>query len=214
MHYTISILLLTAIHHNLLSIGIYILLPYSLFYWLLTVSFSIYLIPIMVYGYKLYSYNIDNITNLFYSIHSCNTSILQSLSHYNLSDLCCIANLTRAIYYLFHWLYQLIYYGIRLFIVMVLHSFSVGCINHGLIFYYTSLLTLGCFIDIILLFYISIQLYVIIAFSITFLYSTLLDNSLLIIPLSLVDSMTTNLILYCCWITLLVIRCYDDKFLL
>jgi len=123
MHNTISNLIITATHHLLLSIGIYIILPYSLLYWLLTVSFSIYLIPLLMYGYKLYSYNMDNITNLvslLYYRNQYNLTYLYSLIyHSNLIDLRSIANITKAIYYSCHWLYQLIYYGIRLWLVMV-----------------------------------------------------------------------------------------------
>lgn len=107
-----------------------------------------------------------------------------------------------------NWAYQMIYYGARMWLVFVLHSFSLGSFGELITvitdIFYLGLLGLGILFYFIVLFYLGIQIYVYISFSLSFLHSTvllLLSNSFhftgySLIPVSLVDFSNLNMILY------------------
>ena len=77
-----------------------------------------------------------------------------------------------------NWCYQLLYYSIRMFLVFVLHSFSIGSfitlyteicyVNMLYLVFIYGILGLGIMLYFILCFDLSIQLYVYVSFSITF----------------------------------------------
>jgi hypothetical protein len=125
-----------------------------------------------------------------------------------------------------NWAYQMIYYGVRMWLVFVLHSFSLGSFgelitvitDNNIIFnvFYFGLLGLGIILYLIVFFYLAIQIYVYISFSLSFLHSTVLlllvnyiniphnsnpfyhfnNKSIYLIPVSLVDLFNINTIFY------------------
>jgi hypothetical protein len=152
-------------------------------------------------------------------------------------DICSVMNIYRGINNVMNWLYQMIYYGVRLWLVFVLHSFSLGCFgelltvitdnNMILNVFFFGLLGLGIMVFLLVFFYLGIQIYVYISFSLSFLHSTMLllfvhplypsslhntvmpsaysnsnsnslsiSNTYLLIPVSLVDVLSLNMILY------------------
>ena len=83
-----------------------------------------------------------------------------------------------------NWLYQVLYYGVRMWLVFVLHEFSLGSFGELLtvvsdnnmimnVFYF-GLLGMGIIIYLIVVFYLGIQIYVYISFSLYFLSTCIL----------------------------------------
>ena len=141
-----------------------------------------------------------------------------------LKDVTNVLGIYRGIHNIMNWAYQMIYYGVRMWLVFVLHSFSLGSFgelitvitDNNLIInvFYFGLLGLGIILYLIVFFYLAIQIYVYISFSLSFLHSTVLllftnwvhipannnmnriNRSIYLIPVSLVDLFNCNSILY------------------
>lgn len=238
------IIIITTLAHIIIKIGIYNSISYNINYWLIGTGLGLYLTPFIIYGYSMFIYIINyNIYQL--SIHNmykhnnllnnCYSYVKQIYtgSNYNNSymfsicDLSSIMNLYRGLNNIMNWLYQMIYYGVRLWLVFVLHSFSLGCFgelitvitdnNMILNVFYFGFLGLGLMLFLLVVFYLGIQIYVYISFSLSFLHSTILllftqpispstnlipsstlsiSNSYLLIPVSLVDVFSLNMIFY------------------
>lgn len=242
-----SILILTTLSHIIIKIGVFNSISYNLNYWLIGTGLGLYLCPFLIYGYSLLIYVINySVYKLYYIFHNKYNYVktMYSGSNYNseymflLMDISNPMNIYRGVNNIMNWLYQMIYYGVRLWLVFVLHSFSLGCFgelltvitdnNLILNIYYFGLLGLGLMLFLLVVFYLSIQIYVYISFSLSFLHSTMLllfyhpiypsanpssNSSLcslhpglrvwssvfsryLLIPVSLVDVLSINMILY------------------
>jgi hypothetical protein len=230
------IIIITTINHIINKIGIYNMIEYNINYWLIGTGLGLYIAPFIVYGYKLFIYAID------YNIYQLNISnnnnkyndirIMYYGSNYNdtgifmIKDINNIFSIYRGINNLMNWAYQMIYYGVRMWLVFVLHSFSLGSFgelitvitDNNLIFnvFYIGLIGLGINLYLLVIFYLGIQIYVYISFSLSFLHSTVLlllynyisiphnnnvfnninNKSLYLIPVSLVDVININMIFY------------------
>jgi hypothetical protein len=229
------IIIITTINHIINKIGIYNMIEYNINYWLIGTGLGLYISPFIVYGYKLLIYVID------YNIYQLNINNdnkmndIQKIyygSNYNdsfiffIKDINNIFSIYRGINNLMNWAYQMIYYGVRMWLVFVLHSFSLGSFgelitvitDNNLIFnvFYFGLLGLGIILYLIVFFYLAIQIYVYISFSLSFLHSTVLlllvqshlhihnnnvnyninNKSIYLIPVSLVDLFNINMIFY------------------
>jgi hypothetical protein len=131
-------------------------------------------------------------------------------------------------------MYQVIYYGVRMWLVFVLHEFSIGSFgslmtvvsdsNIIINIFYFGILGMGIIIYIIVIFYLGIQIYVYISFSIYFLSSCILSlindiqkNKLVsvndmirynyIVPVSLVDVVNINIIIYVVLLLSILVIC-------
>lgn len=130
-----------------------------------------------------------------------------------------------------NWIYQILYYDIRMFLVFVLHSFSIGSFGtlyteisynnwiSSLMIY--GILGLGMILYISISFYLCIQLYVYISFSITFLSTciiTIFNNDLyyknneytislcLLIPITIVDMCSISILSYYIFLSLYLVN--------
>lgn len=232
------IILITTINHIINKIGIYNMIEYNICYWLIGTGLGLYISPFIVYGYQIiiyimdsavYSLNISNNgINKYNSINTIyNGSNYNTKSIYFISDINNIMSIYRGLNNIMNWAYQMLYYGVRMWLVFVLHSFSLGSFgelisvitdNNNIInVFYAGLLGLGIILYLIVIFYLAIQIYVYISFSLSFLHSTILllfvnnenyihntyrnyssniNNIYYLIPVSLVDLVNINIIFY------------------
>jgi len=218
------IIIITTINHIINKIGIYNMIEYNINYWLIGTGLGLYIAPFIVYGYKFIIYVIDyniyqlniNSTNKYNDISKIyNGSNYNDSSIFFIKDINNILSIYRGINNLMNWAYQMIYYGVRMWLVFVLHSFSLGSFgelitvitDNNIIFnvLYFGLLGLGIILYLIVFFYLAIQIYVYISFSLSFLHSTVLlllyiphniYKSIYLIPVSLVDLFNINTIFY------------------
>jgi hypothetical protein len=223
------IIIITTINHILNKIGIYNSIEYNINYWLIGTGLGLYIAPFVVFGYKLLIYVIDcnmlNINNNSFNKMN-DVQIILNGSNYNdstlIKDVTNILGIYRGIHNIMNWAYQMIYYGVRMWLVFVLHSFSLGSFgelitvitDHNFIFYF-GFLGLGIVLYLIVFFYLAIQIYVYISFSLSFLHSTVLlllyhslfnhiphnnnifhHKSVYLIPVSLVDLFQLHTIFY------------------
>lgn len=192
-----TIIIITTIAHIIIKMGVYNSILYNINYWLIGTGLGLYIIPFIVYGYRLFIYIINysiyqlSINNKYNNLNSYNylTQVFNGTNYNNsymisIMDISSIMNLYRGINNIMNWLYQMIYYGVRLWLVFVLHSFSLGCFGELITiitdnnlffnFFYFGLLGIGIFLFLLVVFYLSIQIYVYISFSLSFLHSTIL----------------------------------------
>lgn len=226
------IIIITLISHIIFKIGIYSSILYNICYWLIGTGLGLYIIPFIVYGIMIISYVMDahsyglNISNNIILKYNSICTIYNGTNYnsiYLLCDISIVLSIIRSIYYLLNWLYQVLYYGVRMWLVFVLHEFSLGSFGELLtvvsdnnmimnIFYF-GLLGMGIIIYLIVVFYLGIQIYVYISFSLYFLSTCILAlfndiqiNKLInvndmikyyyLVPVSLVDVVNINIILY------------------
>ena len=235
------IIIITTINHIINKIGIYNMIEYNICYWLIGTGLGLYISPFIVYGYKIiiyiidsaiYSLNINKLDNKYNSIlqiyngTNYNDNYTTILNTTLIKDINNIMSIYRGLNNIMNWAYQMIYYGVRMWLVFVLHSFSLGSFgelitvitDNNLIInvFYVGLLGLGIILYLIVIFYLAIQIYVYISFSLSFLHSTVLlllvnnnhythnhnltyninNNSYYLIPVSLVDLININIIFY------------------
>lgn len=225
------IIIITTINHIINKIGIYNMIEYNINYWLIGTGLGLYIAPFVVYGYKLLIYVIDcNMLNINNTNKMNDIQKIYNGSNYNdsslIKDVTNVLGMYRCINNIMNWAYQMLYYGVRMWLVFVLHSFSLGSFgelitvitDNNLIFnvFYFGLLGLGIILYLIVFFYLAIQIYVYISFSLSFLHSTVLllfynyihiphnnnifsnisNKSVYLIPVSLVDLFSLNTILY------------------
>ena len=230
------IIIITTLNHIINKIGIYNMVEYNICYWLLGTGLGLYISPFIVYGYKIliyiidssiYSLNINNNNNKYNSILSIfNGTNYNNNNIYLINDINNIMSIYRGLNNIMNWAYQMLYYGVRMWLVFVLHSFSLGSFgelisvitDNNLIInlFYIGLLGLGIILYLIVIFYLGIQIYVYISFSLSFLHSTILlllvnnihynynslynnninNNLIYLIPVSLVDVININIIFY------------------
>lgn len=226
------IIIITLITHIIIKIGIYSSILYNICYWLIGTGLGLYIIPFIIYGNNIintimhsYSYNLSIYDSIKYKVNSINIMYLGT-NYRNIliiSDISIILTIIRSIYYIMNWLYQVLYYGVRMWLVFVLHEFSLGSFgslmtvvsdsNIIINIYYFGLLGMGIIIYLIVIFYLGIQIYVYISFSLYFLSSCILSllniiqtNKLIpvkdmiryyyLVPVSLVDVVNINMIIY------------------
>ena len=226
------IIIITLISHIIFKIGIYSSILYNICYWLIGTGLGLYIIPFVVYGIMIISYVMDahsyglNISNNIILKYNSICTVYNGTNYnsiYLLCDISIVLSIVRSIYYLLNWLYQVLYYGVRMWLVFVLHEFSLGSFGELLtvvsdnnmimnVFYF-GLLGMGIIIYLIVVFYLGIQIYVYISFSLYFLSTCILAlfndiqiNKLInvndmmkyyyLVPVSLVDVVNINIILY------------------
>jgi hypothetical protein len=158
-----------------------------------------------------------NIVFIIHKSHNYN-DFYHAISLYLIKDTNVIMNLIRGYYHFVNWAYQVIYYGTRMWLIFVLHSFSLSSFaeimskNNILINFTLSLL--GSILLGLGLFYYSIQLYVYFSFLSYLLYHTYLilfptfkytiilplfhtiyfNSSLLFLPLCLIELINLHII--------------------
>lgn len=227
-------LILQTLVHLFLPIGILSSMPYHLSYWLFGSALGLLLCVYVCAGTDFCLLPLDRglRDNLFFV-----SSVLPSRLYYSSSvqggvlnrtfiwplyDIFGFTSLFRGVYPLLSWLYNISYFGVRLFLVFVLHSFCASCFGE----LYTSccdqcmfisfpvggLLGLGTALSLFMVAYLCIQIYVYISFSISFLFKTTLtyyrvdSQSYLdyrgpaywLVPVSLVDVFPTH---YFVWLS-------------
>jgi len=236
------LLILTTINHLFFPIGLPSSMPYHIGYWLWTCALGLFLSPFIIWGYPLLSSHIEAglRPNLHIMCHSSSNKWLSNRFYYRefarggnysrsfsifFEDLLCITSFLRGFNALFNWLYQISYFGTRLWLVFVLHSFCIGCFgelftvacDQFFIFSWPigGFIGLGLPLSLLMIGYLFIQIYVYISFSITFLYSTVMgyfrsdflsfsdffgpstwSSSLFLVPVSLVDFAPSHLLIY------------------
>lgn len=222
-------LILQTFVHLFLPLGILASMPYHISYWLFGSALGLLLCVYVCVGWeKILSFLDRGLRDNFYlsgvsfvSNHSVySLSVIggvynRSASTY-LLDILSISAFVRGIYPLLNWLYQVSYFGARLFLVFVLHSFCLGCFGElftsctdkclWISFPVGGLVGLGLALSLLMVVYLLIQIYVYISFSVSFLYKTLLSYyridsrsyldhtgpSFWLVPVSLVDLFPTH----------------------
>ena len=226
------LLIFTTLNHLFIPIGLSNSLPYHLGYWLWTCALGIYIIPYIIYGYILIISHIEYGINsqLYNNKLIINNRIyyreLIISSNYNrkynkiMEDIFCITTLLKGFNGLINWLYQICYFGVRLWLVFILHSFCLGCFGELfsiftdqllLLFPLYGIIGLGLPLSLLMILYLLLQIYVYISFSITFLFSTILSyfrndffhflsfhgpHTFKLIPVSIIDLCPTHLYIY------------------
>lgn len=123
-----------------------------------------------------------------------------------LADVLSLTVLARTVYGLGNYLFQMTYFSFRLWLVFVLHAFCLGAFME----LYSALLSLlpmdlslgllclGLMLGLMLVGYLSIQLYVYLSFSVSFLSNGVLAwwNGLSLVAVSLVDLGSSNLLFF------------------
>ena len=203
------LVVITLISHIMFKIGIYNMILYNICYWLLFIGLGMYMLVYLIYVYELMIYVYDTSSYMFNvsNIYSKGLSMFHS-SNYNMCCLYCILDLgilLICINLICNWLYQILYYGLRMWLVFVLHEFSIGsfgslsnviCSCNIL----CGLCGIGIILFIVVIVYLCIQIYVYISFSLYFLESTifllfvfscgifgLFSRCYYLIPVSIVD---------------------------
>jgi hypothetical protein len=239
VYWTISnisiIIIITLISHIIIKIGINSSILYNICYWLIGTGLGLYIIPFIVYGNSIINYIMHSYS---YNILITSKNTMYTGTNYKnrliVTDISIVLTIIRSIYYIMNWMYQVIYYGVRMWLVFVLHEFSLGSFgslmtvvsdsNIIINIFYFGILGMGIIIYIIVIFYLGIQIYVYISFSIYFLSSCILslindiqNNKLVsvndmirynyIVPVSLVDVVNINIIIYVVLLLSILVIC-------
>ena len=220
----IFILINVTMNHILFKMGIYNMIQYHFSFWIYGIGLGFYIIPFVVYGYRVIIYTLfSNYTFTIHSAHIYKLTVIYSIStgtNYNddslviIKDTNIIMTLIRGFYQFVNWGYHMIYYGVRMWLVFVLHSFSLGSfaqlmVVHNVVLHLTFSF-LGFLLFLIVFCYLAIQIYVYIEFATSFLDTTILIlfpsfsyfpcnistsiSSLLFIPVSLLDLIHIHMI--------------------
>jgi hypothetical protein len=242
------LLILTTFAHLFFPIGLPSSMPYHLGYWLWTCALSLWMSPFIIYGYQLISAHIEAGLRPNLHIKCEDTNILSNRLYYRewsrgttyernliifLEDLFCVTSFLRGFNALINWVYQCSYFGTRLWLVFVLHSFCLGCFGELFTvatdgFFLLSwpiggFIGLGLPLSLLMVGYLLIQIYVYISFSVTFLFDTVIQyfradyqsfadfhgpktwNHFWLVPVSVVDFAPTHLIIYLAVLLILAI---------
>lgn len=194
------LLILTTINHLFFPIGLPSSMPYHIGYWLWTCALGLFLSPFIIWGYPLLSSHIEaglrpNLhlmclgsspflaNRFYYREFARGGTYSRSLSVF-FEDLFCVTSFLRGFNALLNWVYQISYFGVRLWLVFVLHSFCIGCFGElfsvatdGLFLFSFPIggfIGLGLPLSLLMILYLFIQIYVYISFSISFLFSTVM----------------------------------------
>jgi hypothetical protein len=222
-------LILQTLVHLFIPLGILSSMPYHVSYWLFGSALGLFLCVYVCMGVDFILMSLDRglrdnffvggvsvvPSRLFYR-----TSVMGGVFNRSLTtcvlDVLSVTSLVRGAFPLLNWVYQVSYFGVRLFLVFVLHSFCLSCFGE----LYTTccdqcmviswpvggLIGLGIALSLLMVLYLGIQIYVYISFSIGFMYKTMLSyfrvdksNTLDIcgpqswlVPVSLVDLFPTH----------------------
>jgi hypothetical protein len=210
-----NLLIICTMNHCLWKLGN--LWNYNLCFWLSCIGLGIYLSPFLIYSHSLFMY-INEKARL--KCHILKASYKYSIFDYSVFiflylDLNLCLFLFSSMNFLINWFYQCLYYGIRMWLVFILHSFSLCCFGDCYALFsdkllnilYYGFLSIGFILAIIVLSYLGIQIYVYLSFSHSFIHSTILlffltlssnianHACLCLVPVSLVDGFQSQFII-------------------
>lgn len=122
------------------------------------------------------------ISTRYYFREKANDGLYQKSVYLFIVDLLTVTSFIRGFHSLMNWLYQVTYLGVRLWLVFILHSFCLGCLQElvtvfldqhmSFTFMWGGLLSLGVSLSLFMVGYVMIQIYVYISFSLSFVFST------------------------------------------
>ena len=236
-------LILHTFCHLFLPIGLLSNLPYHISFWLFGSALGLLLCVYICCGEDLFLLPLERGLQDNFNLISSDITAVRYLYRnivtggvYNhgiialFLDTLAFSSLFRGIFPLLNWLYQISYFGVRLFLVFVLHSFCLSCFGE----LYTiccdrclllfcpigGLFGLGLFLSLLMVLYLLIQIYVYISFSVSFMFKTILSYfrldtvsfrdvqgpSFWLVPVSLVDLIPTHYYLFLLtWLSFLVL---------
>jgi hypothetical protein len=191
-------LILQTLLHLFTTLGILVSLPFHISYWLFGSALGLLLCVYVCVGWEMLCNPVDRgLRDNFYLVGN---PVLGSRLYYRMSalggvynrsmltgllDVWSVSSIVRGLYPLLGWLYQVSYFGVRLFLVFVLHAFCLSCFGE----LYTSctdkcmliawpvggFMGLGMALSLLMVLYLFIQIYVYISFTLSFVYKNLLS---------------------------------------
>jgi len=187
------LLIFYTIVHLFLPLGNSHFLPLNIGYW---INFG--MIPILLAPFTLFIIyaHIENGTRVLlhvekfppirlYFREKANDFLYNKGSFLFLIDIMTVTYFIRGFHSLMNWVYQVGYLGVRLWLVFILHSFCLGCIQElftvlldqqlAFTWIWGGFIGLGLSISLFMVGYVMIQIYVYISFSLSFVFSTVLN---------------------------------------